>query len=37
MGENIDLNAGTIIEGKESIDNVGKEFLEKSWMFVLGN
>jgi len=29
MGDNIDINAGTIIEGKETIDEVGKRIYEK--------
>ncbi|HZG71087.1 MAG TPA: altronate dehydratase, partial [Chondromyces sp.] len=29
MSENIDLNAGTIIEGKESLESVGTRILEE--------
>lgn len=29
MGDNIDFNAGTIIEGKESIDNVGQRLFDE--------
>lgn len=29
MGDNIDFNAGTIIEGKESIDNVGQRIFDE--------